>query len=148
LSQAREIPAQNQIWSVSTGFSNALTSRIPESGNAANVGRIFRALENMVAAGDLRSGLNGYITGLCRTEQDAKNLGDTARGLVGMARLSVPDNRPELLKVWDGIKIDQQQRTVKITVAIPQELVDQLMDLYPASSAAGSHLPGLSRLLH
>jgi hypothetical protein len=128
LARARQIPPQNQIWSVSNGFDNFITERIPESGNAANVGRILRSLENTTAAADLHAGINGYLKGLCRTEQDAKNLGDTARGLVGLGRLSVPENQPEMLHLWDGIKVDQQQRTIEITVAIPEELAEKLVD--------------------
>jgi hypothetical protein len=56
-------------------------------------------------------------------------LGDAARGLVGLGRLSVPENKPEMLRLWDGIKVDQQQRTINITVSIPQELVDKLVDM-------------------
>jgi len=129
LARARQIPPENQVWSVSSGFDNLLTGRIPETGNAANAGRILRSLENTTAAADLRAGLNGFINGQCRTDADAKNLGDAARGLVGLGRLSVPEKQPELLRLWDGIKVDQQQRTVKITVAIPQDLVDKLIDL-------------------
>lgn len=128
LARARQIPPQNQIWSVSNGFDNFLAGPIPESGNAANAGRILRSLENTAAAADLRAGINGYIKGICRTEQEAKNLGDAARGLVGLGRLSVPENQPEMLRLWDGIKVDQQQRTIDITVAIPQELADKLID--------------------
>ena len=129
LARARQIPSENQVWSVSNGFENLLTMTIPQEGNAANAGRILRSLENTTAAADFRTGVNGYINGLCRSDQDAKNLGDAARGLVGLGRLSVPENQPELLKLWDGIKVDQQQRTVKITFAIPQDLVDKLIDL-------------------
>lgn len=129
LARARQISNENQIWSVSNGFENLITRNIPQEGNAANVGRILRSLENTTFAADLRTGVNGYINGTCRTEQDAKNLGDAARGLVGLGRLSVPENQPELLRLWDGIKVDQQQRTVKITLAIPQDLVDKLVDL-------------------
>lgn len=129
LARARQIPPENQVWSVANGFDNLLTGRIPETGNAANAGRILRSLENTTAAADLRTGVHGYIDGQCRTDADAKNLGDAARGLVGLGRLSVPEKQPELLRLWDGIKVDQQQRTIKITVAIPQDLVDKLIDL-------------------
>jgi len=129
LARARQIPNENQIWSVSNGFESLITRNIPQEGNAANVGRILRSLENTTFAADLRTGVNGFINGTCRTDQDAKNLGDAARGLVGLGRLSVPENQPEMLRLWDGIKVDQQQRTVKITLAIPQDLVDKLVDL-------------------
>jgi len=134
LARAGEITVQNQVWSVSNAFDNLMIGRFPQDGNAAGVGRMLGSLENTTAAADLRSGVRGYLNGLCRTDQDAKNLGDTARGLVGLGRLSVPDNQPELLKLWDGIKVDQQQRTVKITVAIPQDLVDKLVEMFGSGS--------------
>ena len=132
LARARQIPPQYQIWSVSNGFENLLTARIPEGSNAANFSRILRSLENTTAAADLRTGLNGYINGVCRSEPDAKNLGDAARGLIGLGRLSVPENKPEMLRLWDGIKVDQQQRTINITVSIPQDLIDKLVDMLRA----------------
>ena len=129
LARARQIPPQDQIWSVSNGFENLLTIGFPETGNAANISRVLRSLENATIAADLRTGVNGYLTGTCRTDEDAKNLGDAARGLIGLGRLSVPEKQPELLRLWDGIKVDQQQRTVTITVAVPQDLVDKMLDL-------------------
>jgi hypothetical protein len=129
LARARQIPNNNQIWSVSNGFESLISRNLPQEGNAVNISRILRSLENTTFAADLRTGVNGYMDGLCRTAQDAKNLGDAARGLVGLGRLSVPENQPELLRLWDGIKVDQQQRTVKITLAIPQDLIDKLVDL-------------------
>ena len=130
LARARQIPSRNQVWSVSNGFENLLTAGIPETGNAANVGRILRSLENATFAADFRTGVDGYLTGTCRTEQDAKNLGDTVRGLIGLGRLSVPEKQPDLLRLWDGIKVDQQQRTVNITVAVPQDLLEKMLDLF------------------
>lgn len=160
LARVQEIPPQNQAWSVAQGFGSFLEGSIPQTGNAANFGKILRSLENTTGAADFRAGLNGFATGLCKTEQDAKNIGDAARGLVGLGRLSVPDNQPELLRLWDGIQVDQQQRTVKITVTIPQDLIDKLiqfLEMGPrrnrpavirpaaASWAAGSPRPGWMR---
>ena len=139
LAHARQIPTGNQVWSVSNGFESLLTAGIPETGNAANVGRILGSLGNMTFAADLRTGVNGYLTGTCRTEEDAKNLGDTVRGLIGLGRLSVPEKQPDLLRLWDGIKVDQQQRTVNITVAVPEDLLEKMLDLLGAQ-------PGLRRL--
>lgn len=129
LSRARQIPPENQVWSVSSGFESFITGAIPQAGNAANVGRILQSLENTTAAADFRTGINGFLSGLCRTEAGAKNLGDAARGLAGLGRLSVPENQPELLRLWDGIQVEQQQRTVRITVAIPENLLEKLIDV-------------------
>jgi hypothetical protein len=129
LSTARQIPPENQIWSVSSGFENFITGAIPQTGNAANFGRILRSLENTTAAADFRTGVHGVLNGLCRTAADAKNLGDAARGMAGLGRLSVPENQPELLRLWDGIQVEQQERTVRITVVIPENLLEKLIDL-------------------
>jgi hypothetical protein len=130
LARARQIPAENQIWSVANGIDNLLTAQVPETGNLGNAGRILRSLENTTVVADLRAGINGSLTGLCRTEPDAKNLADAARGLIGLGRLSVPEKEPELLRLWDGIKVDQQQRTVTLTVSVSEDLVEKLLDLF------------------
>ena len=146
LTRARRIPAQNQVWSVANGFESLLTLGIPETGNAANFARVLRSFENTTFAADLRTGFNGYLTGTCRTDADAKNLGDTARGLIGLGRLSVPEKHRELLRLWDGIKVDQHERTVSITIAVPEDLLDKLMDLM-GSQAGLRRLPITERAI-
>lgn len=129
LRKAQEVPGPNQIWAVSIGWGNFLERAAPETGNAANFGKIFRSLENTTFAADLRTGLNATATGLCTTEQDARTLHDALRGLVGLGRLSVPDNQPELARFYDGIKVEQQQRSLKITVSEPLDLLDKLLEM-------------------
>jgi len=142
LAKVNTIPAQNQIWAVSVGPS-ALADKVPQSGNLANLGKILAMLETSTVAVDLRSGLNLVATGVCRTEQDARTLGDALRGLVGLARLSTPDNEPELLRAYDGIRIQQQQRSVRVEAQVPQDLLDKL--LARAESGPKTPWPGQAR---
>ncbi|MGH9659953.1 MAG: hypothetical protein ACRD96_15495, partial [Bryobacteraceae bacterium] len=127
--RARALPASAHVWAVSSGFAGG--PAMPEAGNLANLGRIFRAIENFTLHADLRDGVAGTLNGQCKTELDAKNLSDAVRGLVGMGRLSVPENQPELLRLYDGIKVDQQQRSVIVNVLIAQALVDQFLKPAP-----------------
>lgn len=127
LGRARAIAGQNQIWAVSTGPGSIMT--LPQRGNAANLSKIFQALEDTTFVADLRAGFHANLTGICKTEQDAKTLGDALRGLAGLGRLSVPENRPQLLRLYDGIQVDQQQRSIKVTAAIPADLIDQLLEM-------------------
>ncbi len=69
----------------------------------------------------------GNITGECKSEQDAKSLGDAARGMVGLGRLNVPENRPELLRLFDGIKVEQKQRSIQVNVNISADLIDRMI---------------------
>jgi hypothetical protein len=129
------IPTQNQIWVVAAGGFGDASKALPQSGNLANLGRVFSMIESLTAGVDLRSGLHMSVIGVCRTDQDARSLGDAARGLVGMARLSAPPDNPDLLKAIDGIQVEQQQRTVRLTVAIPQELWDKTLGKLSSSGS-------------
>ncbi len=133
LDQARAVSPQFQVWSVSLGGADFLANNLPHEGNAANFGKIFRSLDNTHFQADLSHGLTGTAQGICRTEADAKNLGDAARGLIGFGRLSVPENQPELLRLWDGLHVDQNQRTITITANVPQELIDKLVQFFQGS---------------
>jgi hypothetical protein len=121
-----QIPAGNQMWLASAGGFGALQKDLPQTGNLANIGKVISMLESVTAAADMRSGLKLAVNGVCRNEQDAKSLSDAVRGLVGIGRLSTPDNQPELLRAYDGIKVEQQQRSVLVNAAIGPELVDSL----------------------
>ena len=130
LNQARAVPQQFQVWSVSVGGADFLANNLPHEGNAANFGKIFRSMENTHFQADLSHGLNATAQGQCRTDADAKSLGDAVRGLIGFGRLSVPDNQPELLRLWDGLKVEQNQRTITISANIAQDLIDKLVAVF------------------
>jgi hypothetical protein len=63
------------------------------------------------------------------------NLRDTVRGLVGMGRLNMPENQPELLKVWDAITVDQQGRSISLHADIAQNLIDKMVQMLNAIPA-------------
>jgi hypothetical protein len=127
LARAQALPAQAQIWAVSDS---------PEafaglaSGNAAgNFSKVFGQIERLSLTADLSKGLNLVATGDCRTEQDAKSLGDALRGLVGLGKLSVPQGQTDLLRLYDSVQVDQAQNTVKVAANIAPDLIDKLVQL-------------------
>jgi hypothetical protein len=69
----------------------------------------------------------GNITGECKSDQDAKSLGDAARGMVALGRLNVPENQPEMLRLFDGIKVEQKQRSIQVNVNISAALIDRML---------------------
>ncbi len=129
LARARSISENYQIWGVTAGGANFISENMPAAGSGPDFGRIFRSLQNTLFEADLRNGLNGMAEGYCVSAQDAKNIADAARGLVGMGRLNTPENQPELLRVWDGIKVTQTDRKITLTVDVGQDLVDQILKL-------------------
>jgi hypothetical protein len=127
LDRARALSAQAQIWAVSDSpeaFAGFM------SGNAAgNFGKVFGQIDRLSLTADLSKGLNLVATGDCRTDQDAKTLGDALRGLVGLGKMSVPQGQSDLLRLYDSVQVDQTQKSVKVTANVAPDLIDKLMQL-------------------
>jgi hypothetical protein len=133
LDRARALPGAGQIWLVSNGWGTLPADLSQQNGNIANLARFMQSIDRASAIADLRSGLVGNITGECKSEQDAKSLGDAARGMVGLGRLNVPENRPEMLRLFDGIKVDQKQRSIQVNVNISADLIDRMLQMNAAA---------------
>jgi hypothetical protein len=53
----------------------------------------------------------------------ARQIHDALRGLIGIGRLSTPDNQRELLRFFDAIQVSQEDRTVRVRASIPLDLL-------------------------
>ena len=140
LGRARAVDPQTQFWGVSAGFAGFLADNIPGAGRGIDFSKIFQGLEDTWFQASFTAGFQALVHGATATEQDALNLRDTMKGLIGFGRLSVPENQPEMLKLWDGIGVEQEGRTVSIHADIPENLVDRLVRMLSVSSA-GRALP-------
>jgi hypothetical protein len=139
LSRARGIPETYQFWGVTSGGGSYISDNMPSSPGAPEFGRIFRSLQDTMFEADLRNGLKGFFEGWCLSAQDAKNLSNAARGMVGMGRLNTPENQPDLLRLWDGIKVEQDDKKVTLTTDIGQDLIDQLLKLIQSNAPGSKH---------
>lgn len=146
LQEARKITGENQIWAVSLGGFEQVATAVPLPGNLANLARIASLIEKSSFAADLRSGLSASAAMLCRTEQDAKTLSDALRGLIGLARLSTPDSEPDLLRLYDGIQVSLEQRTVKVRAQVSQELLDKAVARFSSGLPGFTFRPGFPGL--
>jgi hypothetical protein len=79
---------------------------------------------------DFSKGLNLTARLECRTENDARHVHDALRGAIGMARLSTPDNQPELLRVYDAIHVTLVNSRVDVNGDLPSEQVDRVLTLW------------------
>jgi hypothetical protein len=134
LAHASGVNPQAQFWGVSTGLAGFLADHPPTVGPGLDFAKIFRGLQDTSFQADLSAGLKAEVHGTTATEKDAINLRDAVRGMVGLGRLQVPENQPELLRVWDGITVEQQGRSVAIRADIPQDLFDKLIQMLGAGS--------------
>ncbi len=129
LARAAAVNPQAQFWGVSTGFAGFLADHPPGASAGLDFSKIFKGLEETSFQADLSGGLRTEVHGTTATEKDAVNLRDAVRGMVGLGRLQVPENQPELLRVWDGITADQQGRSIVIRADIAQDLFDKLIQM-------------------
>ena len=124
--RAQAIPSGNQIWAVSDS-PDAFTGMGLSGSVAQNVGKIFGQIDRLTLTMDFRSGLNAAATGDCRTDQDAKGLGEALRGLISLGKMATPQSQPDLMRLYDSIQVDQQRKVVKLTANIAPALIDKLM---------------------
>jgi hypothetical protein len=129
LAKLAGLSPQTQIWGVSTGKGNFLAEHPPGASSGLDFSKIYRSLRETWFEADFSAGLRAELHGMTFTEKDAVNLRDAVRGIVGLGRLNVPENQPELLKVWDGFTVDQQGRAVTIHAEIPQDLIDKMVQM-------------------
>jgi hypothetical protein len=131
------LSGQTQVWGVSKGFSNFLTVNLPRAGNGIDFSVIFKGIEHSWFTASVTAGFQGAIHVTTATDTDAVNLRDTAKGLVGLGRLSVPQEQPDLLRFWDGITVDQAGRDLTLDINIPGDMVDQMVRMLSAPGGRG-----------
>jgi len=128
MARAQSVPGNVQIWAVVAGWQGLAPDRLREMGNAGNVDRVLRSVSGAYLTIDLRAGLHATAIGDCRNEADAKTLSGELSGLAGLARLAIPRNRPDLQRAYDGIRVTQDGRTIRLTVDLTEDQVDGLLD--------------------
>jgi hypothetical protein len=135
LARVTSVSPQSQLWGVSVGSGNFLADHPPGANSGLDLSTVFRNLQNYWFQAEFNAGLRADVHGTTATEKEAINLRDVVRGLVGLGRLNVPENQSQLLRVWDGITIDQQGRSVTVHADIPQDLIDKMVQLLNSGPA-------------
>jgi len=123
----KDIPHDMQLWGVYSGGPVELPFAL--EGNLANAGKMLSLIQQGSYYFDLRTGLNGVVLGQGKNEQDAQQLEGALKALLGMGRLMTPANQPGLQKLWDGFRVTEEARRVKLYVDQPEEMVGQLASL-------------------
>jgi hypothetical protein len=137
LASVTAVSDQAALWGVSTGFASFLASNLPGAGNGLDFSAIFRGIESSWFSASVGTGLQAAIHCTTASEKDAMNLRDAAKGLIGFGRLSVPQNKPDLLRFWDGLTVDQSGRAFALNADIPGDLIDQMVQFLSAPGGRG-----------
>lgn len=123
LEKMKALPPESQAWAVSVAGPGNIGLPIPPSGNLANLTRLFRSIDGGTAGADFRNGLDAEVVLTSPEASGAKQVHDALRGLIGIGRLSTPDNQRELLRFFDAIQVSQDGRSVRVRAAIPLDLL-------------------------
>lgn len=124
LRRAGALAPDHQIWVVANQWTGRIPAYLP---NAENFIRLFESVERGSFAADLRAGVKAVAEAECRDEAAAKRMGDTVRGLAGLARLSTPSGRGDILRLYDGLKITDAGRSLRVEAAISAEQIDSFL---------------------
>lgn len=131
------LPGSAQVW-MATEDGGALLPGLPEDGEYSNYVRMLKSLGVATAHVDLRQGVDMSADGRYPNDQAARQMHDTLRALLGVARLRTPDNQPDMLRLIDGTRVALDGPVVKVTLNAPFELVEKLISLLPESRRPGS----------
>jgi hypothetical protein len=124
------IPDRDQMWAVSAGGLPGFRMGVTEGSRLGDIAGMLRGIEGVVVGVDFSKGLNLDARLDCRSDDDAKHVHDALRGAIGMARLTTPNNRPDLLQVYDAIQVTQSNARVVVNGDLPAEQVNRFLDLW------------------
>ena len=125
----RALPADDQIYAAFTGGLQSFDLPIPRTGNFQNFAQALQSVDSATLGINVSHGIDALALINCKRSDDAKFVHDMLKGLVGFGRLNTPDNQPELLKLYDGIQVTQDQAQAKITADIPVDLTDRFLEM-------------------
>lgn len=123
-----QIPPTAQFWSAYSG--GPIQLPFDENSNLGNLNKLLGTVENGWVYFDLRTGLNGAASATCADEAGAQQVYGAVKAMIGIGRLSVPKNQPELAQVFDGLRVTQEAQRVKLYIDVPQTMVDNFLSIW------------------
>ena len=145
LDLAGTLPGTAQFWAASTR--PAALIPVGDGGPAMkggeamqnNLMRAAQSVSQVTLWGDLSHGLEMHVQGVAANEKDATALRDAFQAGVGMARLTMKDKQPEMLKLYDGLIGTTDGPIVRIDVNEPFELLDSFLSKLQIAQGAGAN---------
>ena len=125
----KDVPRESQFWGVYTGGPAKIPFELP--GNLANLNRIASSIQTTTFTVDLRTGLNAWVAAVCTSQADAQQTEAALKAAIGLGRLSTPSNQPDLQRVFDSMRVTQQDATAKFYLDLAPELIDKATALLP-----------------
>ncbi len=125
--QVNKLSAAEDAWAISTVPPSTL--KPPAAASPAAGGNIQTALQTIQSAsGGVKFGSMVVLTGqaLTASTQDASSLGDVLKLLVSIAQVQASQH-PEAAALAQSLVVSTQGSTVKITLSVPEDQIQQLV---------------------
>lgn len=127
LDRAAQLPPGTQMWAVSKGLDTLLPA-VP-LGGMGQLKEVPVKVDAVTAAADLRQGVKVHVQSFCRDPKSAEQLRNAMKAVIGFGRLQTPDDKPEMLRFFDGIAIEQKDALIDIRLDLPEDLLEQFLKL-------------------
>src|SRR5579885_2686715 len=124
----KQIPATAQFWAAYAG--GPIHLPFEDGTPLGNLNKLVASVQSGFFSFALNSGLNGLARADCATDQDAEQVAGAVRALIGIGRLSVPKDHPELAGMYDTIRVSPEERRVNLSIAVPEAMVDQFLAMW------------------
>lgn len=124
----KEVPADAQFWGVYAG--GPIHLPFDENSLLGNLNKLLATIQTGTLYFDLRTGVSGVASAVCANNDGAEQVAGALKALVGIGRLSVPKNQPDLAQVYDTIRITHEGTRVKLYIDVPEVMADKFLGMW------------------
>jgi hypothetical protein len=133
--QLEDLPAADQIFAASIGqFPPQTTGDADTTGMRSMLSNLLGYVRTAQAGIHLADGAEMNASAQCVSEEGARRVRDALKGAIGLARLNTRDDQMQMLKLYDRIKVNQQDSQVRLEAAISPDLVDPILQQLPRAA--------------
>lgn len=135
--RATDAQASGQFWMVASNAGQVLES-LPSGGDQrqARILEIFAGMSEMSVTADIVRGFELAFSGACDTPENARTLAEAAKGMLALARISLPAEEQDLLKLLDQVSVRDMGQTFEAEVSLDSLQVEDLMEHFDRSQTA------------
>jgi hypothetical protein len=130
IGKLKAMPASDQAWVLSSGTLPGMKSISPDAtGMRSMLSNLVGLISDLQAGFHVDEGVDMEANVDCISPEGAQRVRDTAKGLIGLARLKTPDDQMQLLKLYDTVEVEQKDARVTMQAKIAPELVDPFLQM-------------------
>lgn len=129
IERVKTIPSSNQIWVISeAGWQGVLPDEL--GGALGGLRKLPVDVRSLEARLSLSDGVRLEGDVFSSDAASAAKIHDAIRGVIGIGRLTTPDDKLDMLKFYDAIEVKREDERVRVIADLPLEVFEQLLNLF------------------